>query len=393
MRTRMVFLSGCILVLFMNACEADLPTPPPEVALPTAPTASPVFGQGTPEAELVPAGNGPNICYIHMINELHGWAVTCDQQLLRTRDGGIDWEAVSPDDGSGAAISVDYLSSLFLDAEHAWLLNWGNGLSLEEGGLLLRTRDGGKSWQSFDVPFVAGSLFFLDQDLGWMMALRAMTAEAYTVDVYRTEDGGETWETLLSDSQASLEGEVFLQGGQIAFRDKLNGWDGCISFTPNNLCLFRTKDSGITWQAQALDTPIASQKARTFAPLFFSHQEAVLAVLLDSATLVTYTSTDGGETWQVSPGIVEESEMVDFVSPQAGFARCGNNLCVTLDAGKDWSVVEADLGIIGNPNWEMIHQFDFVDPLTGWAVVYRGDDRYSLLETVDGGRGWRALIP
>jgi len=328
-----------------------------------------------------------------MIDELHGWAVTCDQHLLRTRDGGLNWVETSPEVRSVDEIRVDPLSSFFLDSEDAWLLDWGRGRSLQDEGVLVRTMDGGKSWLSFEVPFVAGSLFFLDHNLGWMMALREMTAEAYSVDVYLTENGGETWTKMLSDSDASPENEDFLQGGQIAFRDKLNGWDGCISFTPNSLCLFHTKDSGKTWQYQMLDSPIASQKARTFAPIFFSHQEAVLPVLLDSSILITYITEDGGESWQASPGIVEESETVDFVSQQAGFARCGNNLCVTLDSGRDWSIVESDLAFIDNPNWEMIHQFDFVDPLTGWALVYRGENRYSLLASVDGGTSWRALIP
>lgn len=210
MRTGMVILSGCLLVLTMAACQTELPAPPTELPLPSAPTASPVFGQGTAEATLASASDTPNLCYIRMIDELHGWAVTCDQHLLRTRDGGLNWVETSPKVRSGDEIRVDPLSSFFLDSEDAWLLDWGRGRSLQDEGVLLRTMDGGKSWLSFEVPFVAGSLFFLDHNLGWMMALREMTAEAYSVDVYLTENGGETWTEMLSDSDASPENEDFL---------------------------------------------------------------------------------------------------------------------------------------------------------------------------------------
>lgn len=118
----------------------------------------------------------------------HGLAVGFAGTVLRTADGGETWSKVElpadiplPEEFVDVYDPRDMLAYgvEFLDPQHAWLVG--------EFGIILRSSDGGVTWQS-QTSGVSATLFgvgFADRQRGWAVGVDAT--------MLATFDGGETW--------------------------------------------------------------------------------------------------------------------------------------------------------------------------------------------------------
>lgn len=108
--------------------------------------------------------------------------------LFMTKDGGASWEEIHLADNEIMPRSICFLG------EEGWLagdrrVNSGPFVALE--GVLLHTKDGGMHWTPVqldsDDPFF-NLVRFADKQHGWV---------AGRDNLYRTEDGGNTWRAIL----------------------------------------------------------------------------------------------------------------------------------------------------------------------------------------------------
>ncbi len=83
-----------------------------------------------------PAPTRATLTSVFFVNDQQGWAAGHDATILRTRDGGASWQTVHSDPDLAAPI----LDLWFRDAEY--------GLAVGAYGLCLVTTDGGDSWQA-----------------------------------------------------------------------------------------------------------------------------------------------------------------------------------------------------------------------------------------------------
>ena len=162
-----------------------------------------------------------------------GWVVGHDAIILRTADGGENWERLyhAPEQAR------PLLDVWFRDAEH--------GMAVGAYGLFLITTNGGETWSSCEVGrqgVVAGnhddvgeeSDFHLNHIARSQNGRLYMAAEAGTF--YRSDDDGETWNSLPSPYLGSLFGTLPLDNDALL----LFGLRGH---------MFRSENAGLTWQA------------------------------------------------------------------------------------------------------------------------------------------------
>ena len=162
-----------------------------------------------------------------------GWAVGYDHVIIRTRDGGKNWELLySETEADGPLLDV-----FFLDAK--------NGFAIGAYGAFLTTADGGDSWNKGQLNLVSVSAAgsnnpedeeFTDYHLNQIA--KSNSGKLYIAaeggHMYRSDDNGLNWVSLSSPYIGSFFGVLPIDGESLL----MFGLRGN---------LFRSSDSGKNW--------------------------------------------------------------------------------------------------------------------------------------------------
>jgi photosystem II stability/assembly factor-like uncharacterized protein len=318
---------------------------------------------------------------VEVVNETVIWAAgggfagaANDGSVLRSVDGGQNWENVSPPGGVGQA----FRDVKAFDADRALVLAVGNG-PLSRVWL---TDNGGRRWErvfqnTVHDAFYDGMTFFDDS-----RGLAVSDAVDGAFPILATVDGGETWELVSSAGvPAALPGEtVFATGTTLVTVGESDAWFGTTA-TNRSPRVFHTGDSGKTWVVA--DTPIPASpddRAGLRSLSFLPDRLHGLAVSgtppgADGTGAVGFTArtSDGGLTWGLAGPTTGFRNSVAWISSQAAVAVGLDGSDLSADAGDTWT------------------QFD---PTSMWGVHGRTleDDEPLLCWAVgDGGRAARLV--
>ncbi len=407
MKNNMFLISAGLLLGLLAACSRPVPvsqtiTPPPSTAVPIPTlTASPT---GTLASSPV-----TGLTEVHMQDANAGWAWASRPDnsfsLLHTSDGGATWSDVTPQN-----MPIVSFGSFFLDAASAWVqlfdsTNNTNGLA--------SSTDGGKTWSILNksLPFANAGITFTSQSDGWAETADVGAGNAY-VRLYGTSDGGVTWNliqvTAPTPEPSLPPATIHLCNicGDTLYYDpvRLIITSGDLATSPSGVVhLSISTDLGKTWKSLKLPLP-SSQYANDLiaphAPTFFSQSDGLLPVQMTSANastnaLAVYVSHDGGVTWTPGAAVLEDVsafDLVDFVSPQDAFARCGSSLCATHDAAQTWQKLPQQLDFNSSGTGTYVFHYDFASATAGWAITTDGAVS-TLWKTADGGLTWTQLSP
>ncbi len=163
-------------------------------------------------------------------------------------------QALLPRLEAGSPVTLASLHMVDLD------VGWG----IEQGGQILRTRDGGSTWQDVTPPqglYNADGFFALDADMAWatekpsdLCDASLMTWSDYQtcmpgpdIVIWRTMDGGQTWQA--GEPYEAEDGHY--KPIAIQFIDAGTGWFLYVSsFGPmgsTTMGMAKTEDGGISW--------------------------------------------------------------------------------------------------------------------------------------------------
>ncbi len=261
------------------------------------------------------------------------------------------------------------------------------------GGTVLRTTDGGRTWQSAAVP-AADTLQFRD-----VHAVNADTAYLLSIGpgaasrIYKTTDAGRTWE------------RQFTSGEPEAFFDCMAFWDEAsgLAFSDavaGQFIVITTRGGGATWQhVPAEHLPPARPGGGSFAA-----SGTCVAARGDSAAWIgtgnarrprVLRTTDRGRTWEAAPAPIDAGEgagiaSIVFRDARHGLALGGDigqpaatdsSAARTDDGGRTWRLVEAPP--LGGP----VYGAAYVPGTRGVVAVGPGGVAFS----PDEGASWRRV--
>jgi photosystem II stability/assembly factor-like uncharacterized protein len=279
----------------------------------------------------VPTGSDQQYRGLDAVDKRTAWVGGSNGEVLRTTDGGRTWQDVSPP-GSAGLLFRDVEAQ---DARRASVLAIGEG----DASRIYRTTDGGRHWQlafvNDDPNAFYDCMTFFDQRRGLLLS---DPPDGQHFLVLATEDGGLHWHETGQQMPPALPGEfAFAASGQCITTDHGHrAWFGTSAGR-----VFRSDDRGVSWTVA--QTPVASGTGTNgiFA-LAFHGQEHGLAVGGDfaapTASPDNFASTnDGGRTWQLVPGAPPEYRSgATWVDGHTAIAVGPTGSDVSTDGGTSW---------------------------------------------------------
>ena len=310
-------------------------------------------------------GNNDNQQYIRSITHVSAdsaYAFGNRGTILLTIDGGENWEQISGD------ISTSFYGVYFTSPS----IGYAAGLSGFSKLKVYKTSDAGENWNVIYVdssfsPSNAffNSIFFIDEMTGFIAGSKLI----------KTIDGGKSWNEL--NTGVSSSNPIFLDVhfvnnnlGFAVYRDPATG-DGAI----------KTTDGGNKWSPLNINSNMHDKQYVYFA-------DENLGFISGDSRL--YRTIDGGDNWDtLSVGYNNQNlnSKVDFINSTTGFFGKKGQIFKTTDKGDTWTDAAID-----NHSVPVQIQFvsDSIGYAICTSDTF-GIPVHILFKTTDGGNSWSDL--
>ena len=298
---------------------------------------------------------------VSAVNERVAWASGASSTVLRTTDGGATWQKLNV-----TSETLDFRDVDAINAQTAYALSIGNG----PASRIYKTTDAGRTWtmqfKSDDQKEFLDAMSFWDANHGIVFG-DSVDGQLY---ILLTENGGRTWTRVPPASlPPALEGEgaFAASGTNIAVFGKTHAWIG--TGAGARARVLRTSDRGRTWQVA--DTPLAAAQSAGIFSIAFRDEKHGIVVGGDyrkeqEAVDNLAITSDGGVTWKLVKGLSGFRSVVAYVPGTnkpvlVALGPSGGDY--SLDDGQTWSRIEG-------PGFDT---FSFVPrKSTGWGAGANG---------------------
>ena len=293
------------------------------------------------------------------VNDKVVWASGTTGMVVRTTDGGDNWEVRSVP----GAEQFDFRDVDAFSSSTAYVLSIGNG----DLSRIYKTTDGGKTWAlqlaNKDPKIFLDAMAFWSEERG--IAFSDSVDNQFVI--FSTANGGRTWERIPTDRLPPAlpnEGAYAASGTNVATFGADQVW---IATTASRV--LHSADRGKTWTISQTPLP-TSAAAGIFSVAFRSATHGIVvggdyereAEAIDNAAV----TTDGGRTWRLSKGLSGFRSAVAYMpGSKATWVAAGpRGVDVTADDGATWKAIATGGGF---------HVFAFSPRgRRGWGAGDRG---------------------
>lgn len=194
-----------------------------------------------------------------------------DGIIIKSTNAGKDWQ--------GCYQSADGYS---INIQSIYFVNENVGYTANSYGMAAKTTDGGKTWarvinDTTDAAFVNYSVYFVNENLGFVVGKAGSNVDV----IYKTTDGGTTWDVKQKIVSANLR--------SVAFADAQVG-----AAVGEKLKAVYTKDGGSTWQAAVFNNVPSGSSSAALRDVVFVDASNAIAV----GDKIILKSSDAGATWE-----------------------------------------------------------------------------------------------
>ena len=234
---------------------------------------------------------------------------TASGGVFKTTDGGSNWLPIFDDQ---EILSIGDIEISENNTETIWVgtgeVNAGGGSLAYDGNGVFKSTNAGITWQSKGLPNVGSiSKIVIDPDNDdaiFVSAMGPLFRNDTNRGVYKSVDGGDTWEQKLfvSDSTGIIDMAIHPTNGDIIYaaswerirRPEYRQYGGETSR------LYRSLDGGDTWIEMTNGLPsLPSEKGRISIAISQSNPEVLYSRYADATGNIqgVYKTVDGGDVW------------------------------------------------------------------------------------------------
>lgn len=242
--------------------------------------------------------------------------------IIKTEDAGQTWDTLTTNNYGGYTFN----NIEFLNADTGFVAS---------SYLLLRTEDGGESFTPLTIVdegvFSIANLSSTFDGILFSSTRLLVSPNTYLISIYRSDDLGDSWQEVYSDTMEDTDNFNNRFIGSINFPTPEIGYA-----VGGNGIFLKTMDAGLTW-TQSFISPFSS-----LTSVFFT--SANVGYINNAGGI--YKTTDGGDHWEVQnmnvPAIVRD---IQFASDQIGYALTDQKIYKTINGGEITAVSELKLNI------------------------------------------------
>jgi photosystem II stability/assembly factor-like uncharacterized protein len=339
-----------------------------------------------------------------MVDSQNGWAIGKGlgpvEQVLKTTDGGITWQVRTPPEPPPASADLSKIANgAFTTTENAWVIYQNDPVfAIPDPTIVWRTEDGGATWQASNPLPLPGPPEFMDisdfqltsSGTGYFLTHVGAGMNHDYLAVFQSDPTGGSWDRVAGPTETfNIQG---CQKTGLAFLDASYGWMtvDCqgVRDTPY---YFSSADGGSNWENIEVPPPdgepdlYARSICGVYSPYLFDIETGFFVMRCLSRE--DYQTSEDYLYKTIDGGLTWEASAFPggdllLLNQDDGFAL-SRDIYKSVDQGTSWNFVKS-------VNWD--GQFSFVDALNGWAVA-RSGDAIALVITGDGGLTWQEITP
>ncbi len=318
-----------------------------------------------------------------------GYIVGNDGYVLKTDDSGANWGQINTGFDTSSFNTVNIIDN--------------NIIILSSSNSIIKSNNGGLTWQSFAIPNVTvvktaftsslvGHAFCndgmilktIDGGVNWYVTQNLSTSltDFFTVyfvnenvgfssrnsnSLYKTTDGGETWIQISGTNEAIYD---------FHFLDENNGFA-----TGDHGATYKTTNGGTTWNQIFFQNGFVYNTS--MYGIYFQDSNIGFATGARGRIIKTI---DGGATWSQHAVTYNDFNDIKLFNNGIGFARSRNDYYKTTNFGDNWSYISSV------NHFSFCNGSYFVNENVGYSIG-GGSSSISgdVFKTIDGGITWNQL--
>lgn len=278
----------------------------------------------------------PSLRGISVLNEKVIWASGTNGTVVKTENGGLNWEEVYIPDVD----SLDFRDIEVLTKDEIVLMSAGSGKQSN----IFKSKDGGRHWKkaltnAYDSGFYDGMAFWSETE--GILGGDPVQGKLFLMS---TSDGGDTWQRIHPDKLPDMnEGEFggFAASGSHLTVKGNSVWVGSGAATSR---VFYSRDNGEHWEV--VYTPIIQGEGSQgiFSVDFYDGNTGIAVggdyTKEDEGTKNVILTSDGGGTWKLADSFPLFQSSVRYLS-ETQLVSVGPEVAYSSDnGGKSWSKIE-----------------------------------------------------
>jgi len=225
--------------------------------------------------------------------------------VFRSEDGGITWEPVFDDE---RILGIGDVTIFQGDPEIVWV-GTGEGNPRNSAGIgdgLYKSTDGGDSWQL--VGFEGSERIHrvlthpTDPDLVYVGVMGPAWSDGGIRGVYRTTDGGDSWEHVLYVDERTGVGDMVMDPANpdhlLVGMWEFRRWPWKFESGGPGSGLYVTTDGGDSWQQRTVEDGLPEGNLGRMGLAFAASSPNVVYALVEAEESALLRSTDGGVSFE-----------------------------------------------------------------------------------------------
>src|SRR5580658_9357823 len=298
--------------------------------------------------------------------------------VWRTTNSGTTWEPVTDSVGVTSVGAVAVAPS---DANVVWVGTGDNSLTRSAywGDGVYKSTDGGATWMNMglrDTQHIARIVIHpTNPDIVWVAALGHLGTPNQERGVFKTTDGGRTWqkELFVNDTSGAVDLAIDFRNPNVLYAAMYDAirlpWK-IMEARPGG-GIFKTTDGGAKWEKVAAGLP-QGNTGRIGIDICRKSPDTIYAVI---------------DNFNLRPGVAQQAvQQLDtsFVPPAS---YIGGEVYRSDDAGGHWRRVSAEGQDVSRKAGYSFNQLR-VDPNNPERVFITGSN---MIQSDDGGKSWAGL--